>query len=246
MYLDLISDFVAFLGHKEHSGEEVLEYLAKNTFTNLKCRSIFISELATDGTITVTTKYGFKDDFFQKHPHVIRITDKIPMVDAIKNRQTVWITTLPDWGDEYPHLTEIGYNYDSKTMIVWPIEQSGVPCAGIGVFCDADLSPDAELDSFLKGTGNLLALYLFNPKLKLGRTSPRLAVDLESACKELSERQLLILKLMSEGKTNNSISEMLGYSESTIRQETIKIYSKLGCEGRQEASRIYREVLAKK
>ena len=61
------------------------------------------------------------------------------------------------------------------------------------------------------------------------------------AIHRLSERQELILKLMSEGRTNFSISELLGYSESTIRQETIKIYSFLQCDGREEASMIYKE-----
>jgi DNA-binding CsgD family transcriptional regulator len=54
---------------------------------------------------------------------------------------------------------------------------------------------------------------------------------------------MLILKLISENRTNVMISERLGYSESTIRQETIKIYAKLGCNGREEAADIYRESL---
>jgi DNA-binding NarL/FixJ family response regulator len=56
----------------------------------------------------------------------------------------------------------------------------------------------------------------------------------------LSQRQDLILRMISEGRTNNAIGEILQYSESTIRQETIKIFSKLGCDGRVEAADIYR------
>lgn len=55
----------------------------------------------------------------------------------------------------------------------------------------------------------------------------------------LSERQLLILKLISEGRTNADIADVLGYSESLIRQETIKIYSFLDCSGRSEATSIF-------
>ena len=51
--------------------------------------------------------------------------------------------------------------------------------------------------------------------------------------------------MMAEGRTNLSISGVLGYSESTIRHETIKIYAKLGCTGRVEASNIYQEIYAK-
>jgi DNA-binding NarL/FixJ family response regulator len=64
-------------------------------------------------------------------------------------------------------------------------------------------------------------------------------LDLVSS--ELTERQLVILQLISEDRTNTSISELLGYSESTIRQETIKIFAKLQCSGRHEAAQIYRE-----
>ena len=46
--------------------------------------------------------------------------------------------------------------------------------------------------------------------------------------------------MISEGRTNLAIGEMLKYSESTIRQETIKIFSKLGCDGRVEAGQLYK------
>jgi DNA-binding CsgD family transcriptional regulator len=55
----------------------------------------------------------------------------------------------------------------------------------------------------------------------------------------LTERQEVILKLISEGRTNGDIADILGYSESLIRQETIRIYAILKCNGRQEAGHIY-------
>ena len=56
---------------------------------------------------------------------------------------------------------------------------------------------------------------------------------------DLTDRQMLILKMISEGRTNATIADVLGYSESLIRQETIKIYAKLHCSGRSEAALIY-------
>ncbi|NCV95692.1 MAG: hypothetical protein EBW33_03005, partial [Actinobacteria bacterium] len=49
-----------------------------------------------------------------------------------------------------------------------------------------------------------------------------------------------ILRMISEGRTNGDIADVLGYSESLIRQETIRIYAHLGCSGRSEATSIYR------
>ena len=46
-----------------------------------------------------------------------------------------------------------------------------------------------------------------------------------------------LAKLMAEGKTNAQIAQELILSESTIRQETVKIYRALGVSARSEASK---------
>ena len=53
----------------------------------------------------------------------------------------------------------------------------------------------------------------------------------------LTDRQLMVLRLMAEGKTNAQIAQELILSESTIRQETVKIYRSLGVSARSEASK---------
>ena len=51
----------------------------------------------------------------------------------------------------------------------------------------------------------------------------------------LSARQIRILELQSAGLTNGRIGAELSLSESTVRQETIKIYQFLGVSGKREA-----------
>jgi len=53
----------------------------------------------------------------------------------------------------------------------------------------------------------------------------------------LTPRQLLILAGMIEGKTNHELAEDLGFSVSTIRHETMRIYSLLQVSDRKEAAR---------
>jgi DNA-binding CsgD family transcriptional regulator len=53
----------------------------------------------------------------------------------------------------------------------------------------------------------------------------------------LTQRQLLILAGMIEGKTNHELAEDLGFSVSTIRHETMRIYSLLQVSDRKEAAR---------
>ena len=52
----------------------------------------------------------------------------------------------------------------------------------------------------------------------------------------LTKRQMNILKGMVEGKTNHDLATQLGYSVSTIRHETMRIYQALAVSNRREAA----------
>ncbi len=54
----------------------------------------------------------------------------------------------------------------------------------------------------------------------------------------LTQRQTLILKGMVEGKTNHELAIELGYSVSTIRHETMRIYQALAVSDRREAAKV--------
>ena len=53
---------------------------------------------------------------------------------------------------------------------------------------------------------------------------------------ELSPRQLIILRGMVEGKTNHQLASEMGFSVSTVRHETMRIFRALGVSGRGEAA----------
>lgn len=249
MLMELVSDFVNFLGQRNHSREDVLAHLSLRTFAHLKCTGIVLAEIKPNGIVEVTSKYGLDDGFFEAHPKRFRLTEQIPITDSIKTREAIWITTLPSWGEDYLSLQNTSYEYNGKTFICWTIELRGTPYASVGIFCEDEVRPDGKLENFLHTIGNLLALFFYsnNGNGTLDRVTSREEMlktkDLNGSA--LTERQILILKMMAEGRTNLAISVLLGYSESTIRHETIKIYAKLGCTGRVEASNIYQEVYAK-
>jgi len=59
----------------------------------------------------------------------------------------------------------------------------------------------------------------------------------ETGSGQLSVRQLLILRGMVEGKTNYELAAETGFSVSTIRQETMRIYQALAVSDRKEAAK---------
>jgi DNA-binding CsgD family transcriptional regulator len=56
----------------------------------------------------------------------------------------------------------------------------------------------------------------------------------ESELQPLSERQTRILDYLKDGKTNKEIADLIDYSESLVRHETMIIYKKLRVEGRHQ------------
>jgi DNA-binding CsgD family transcriptional regulator len=58
---------------------------------------------------------------------------------------------------------------------------------------------------------------------------------------QLTERQHAILWHITHGRTNTQIARAIGYSESTVRQETMAIYRILHVKNRTQAAQIARE-----
>lgn len=248
MFINKVSEFANFLGLREHSVDEILAHLVHRVLIDLEATSIFISSLDNKNRVTILGQHGIDAEMWQVYPQGTSLFDKYPITDALRTRKTIWINTLPSWGPDYPLLEPHQFPLEDKTFICLPVEKCNTPVAVMGFFCRPVIQLDTEIDSYIGAISHLISLYLyrnidtdeasrnFNKKLTLGELGER--------NQKLTERQILILRMISESRTNILISELLGYSESTIRQETIKIYSKLGCNGREEAARIYRELFA--
>ena len=250
MFIDDIHEFVEFLSIKDHRLEEILAQITLRVLAPLNACAAFICEINDEHLIETLGVYGAGDGLKGKYPDLYSFNEKLPIPDAIRNRKVVWINDLPNWPDDYPLLKGKPAVDSAKTFICFPIEKSGSPVAAFGFFCSSKIEPSTEVEVFLKAIGSVLSLHLYrskditlNTNNLVNQTRVKLAVAIEGDV--ITDRQLLILKMMNEGRTNIVISELLGYSESTVRQETIKIFAKLGCSGREEASIIYREKLEK-
>lgn len=245
MYMPYVSEFIEFLSVKDHSLEEILAHMVLRVLRPLNATSAFLSELNRDNKVENLGGFGIRDEVHTRYGDSVNLQDHLPLTDAIRNRCIVWINTLPEWPLEYAILQNLPYETGERTLICFPIEKCGTPVAALGIFCDVEVDPSAEIDAFLKAIGNLFSLHLYrNLPISGVMQHVELRARNESSSSEsskLTERQILILRMISESRTNSAISDLLGYSESTIRQETIKIYAILKCNGRQEASRIYAE-----
>ena len=248
-YLQHVTKFITFLTTTGLTLEEILRHMVLVVFSPLNAEAILIRQLNDQNQAVLVETWGIPLENLHGYPVAYSLNERYPSTDTLRFRSTTWINSLPDWGNDYPLLKELKYDTGAKSYICFPIERAGTPVAALGVFSRDQIQPNAEIEAFLKAVGNLFSMYMFRQdskaqellRIRGKHTSP----EVESTANELTERQQVILSLISENRTNLAIGELLGYSESTIRQETMKIFTKLNCTGRKEAAAIYRDYLAK-
>lgn len=112
-----------------------------------------------------------------------------------------------------------------------PILKSDLPM-GSAMFCQREQVKEFPREANL-AMGQVLGLWLQSTGLTNGFNGG--VKNHEASPDELTERQLKILELMAFGKTNAQIAQDLILSESSIRQETVKIYRAIGVGSRAEA-----------
>jgi DNA-binding CsgD family transcriptional regulator len=110
----------------------------------------------------------------------------------------------------------------------------------IGILC-LTLSAGAEMDTLspqaLSVVSKVTGIWLDSLGINSGSMGSGAQNTSAPSPESLTERQLNVLRLMAEGKTNSQIAQDLILSESTIRQETVKIYRALGVHARSEAGK---------
>jgi DNA-binding CsgD family transcriptional regulator len=113
-----------------------------------------------------------------------------------------------------------------------PIGTNGAPSGALVIIVTEKYTVDDADTEVGVATGmlldNMMRLWRTNAVRKQDRNEPMSVED-------LTTRQLKILNHIAEGMTNSEISRQVLLSESSVRQETIKIYRALGVGGRKEA-----------
>ena len=207
--------------------DEIARALATDYLTEFSVQGIRFSRLQNDDSIIILGQFGFEDSAMWAD-RVIASSDwrgcdtetssvlKGQRQDRWSNNSTVYIETLLDRGVTQGHLMVAFHESVSesdKKRVVETVRDLCVP----------------------------LALYLsFLSQPNNGSIGTQVPVDLssrETVAGQLSQRQILILRGMVEGKTNHELATELGFSVSTIRHETMRIYQALSVSDRKEAAK---------
>ena len=237
------------------TGDEVAQHLVLNLLRPHQPKSAVISLFGVDGALHAVGAFGVAPKSLETFK-TMSLWDASPMADAIRANDMILLSTTEDVMRRYPWLGMKGR--PAEPLAVAPLALMNQQVGAIQItFADA---PDQEqLYADLTGVTAVLALYL---SLIRGNSASKVrpghlqAVDVVAApapgepsggqpspdddpvTQSLTDRQLEILRLMARGLTNAQIAKRIGFSDSTVRQETMAIYRSFEVTGRREAVRM--------
>ena len=221
----MIRKFVEWLSYHPTT-EEISRALATDYLAEFAVRSLRFGRLNSDDSITNLGQYGFPDADEYRNRNIpsqewrgFKSAEMAIISGASKEKwttdSTTYVNTLRDRGVLQGHLI---VNFHKSVN-------------------DADKHRTAEAIDDLCVP---LALYLsfMSRPVGVGLGGVTLPIDgRDGGNAQLSQRQIMILRGMVEGKTNHELATELGFSVSTVRHETMRIYQALAVSDRKEAAK---------
>jgi DNA-binding CsgD family transcriptional regulator len=205
--------------------EEIARALATDYLAEFSAKGVRFSRLQKDDSIIILGDYGFEDSSLWSERVIpssewrARDTEPTRILKGESqekwcNDSSVYIATLLDRGVTQGHLMVTFHKTLSEAAKNQAAERIGDLCIPLALYL-------SFLHQSASGVG--------------GPTFPTDSKD--TATSHLTQRQLLILRGMVEGKTNHDLAIELGFSVSTIRHETMRIYQALGVSDRKDAAK---------
>jgi DNA-binding CsgD family transcriptional regulator len=130
----------------------------------------------------------------------------------------------------------VGFDPTMKIVLAG-LRERGVPKGWFVLVFDHAVTNEEEVIREITMFARLLSFYLIPRYKEFFDRRHHQQVDRNISRGDFSARQLQIVKGMVEGKTNHELATDLGYSVSTIRHETMRIFQILGVSDRREAAR---------
>ena len=221
--MPVIRRFVEWLSYHPTT-EEIARALATEYFAEFSVRGLRFGRINNDDSITNLGQFGFPDSENIRGRNIPSqewrsgTSAEIEIISGKSKEKwtpdsTIYVATLRDRGVIQGYLTISFHN-------AIPESQKHQTSSAIEDLCA------------------LLSLYLSfvsNP-YGIGAT-PLSAENRDAGAGQLTQRQILILRGMVEGKTNHELATEMGFSVSTIRHETMRIYQALSVSDRKEAAK---------
>jgi DNA-binding CsgD family transcriptional regulator len=224
-YLERINSIAEFLSRSPHP-DQVIDFLSGNISPLDEVVVAYRGVVDPDGVIRCENIQGFsKHEVLTKARFLL--SDQRPISIAARTQKTIW-AHISNVKEEFPDFVHFDKYTPWESMVAIPVTLIRV----YGFSFPSDLRLSEGINPYLEAVASLLKVYESALDIKNSLGSKTYLE--ESEVQPLSERQTKILECLKTGMTNKEIAELIEYSESLVRHETMIIYKKLRVEGRHQ------------
>lgn len=224
-YLERINSIAEFLSRAPHP-EQAVEFLSAHISPLDEVAVVYRGAVKPDGIIHCENIQGYsKYEMLTKNK--IFLSEKRPVSDAARTQKVVW-AHASNAKEEFPDFVHFDKDTPWKSMIAFPVTLTWVYVFSF----PSELRHFDGIDPYFEAISSLLKVY--ESSLEIKNSHGAFSQFEESVNQPLSERQTTILEYLKNGMTNKAIADLIGYSESLVRHETMIIYKKLRVEGRHQ------------
>lgn len=222
----LIDDLVSFVNNSMLTVQDLSQYLTLKTFHIYGAYATYLMRLNSEAQLELIDSFGQTEEQ-RSGWRTIPLSLNIPATDAVREDRLIWLADHKEWEDHYPHLIHYPESTNLKTLVNSPLHLTNAPTGVLGVMCERETKITPEDRSFVAIITGLISLHISKHQDR--------PMSLEERGVYLTKRQISIIEMMNQQMTNSQIARELGYSESTVRHETMRIYEVLNANGRREA-----------
>jgi DNA-binding CsgD family transcriptional regulator len=208
------------------SWDELTRLLALRIFDFWGCEEVLLYGMDARGSLALKSSYGVADTAKVSE---VTLENNPELASVLSYGRTTWVVDAAD-GDELVPAA-LGA-HDKGGVVIAPLNRVNIPEYVLIVTFKEPLPENPASAPFMSSIVSLLELRVAMAKSTSARKT---LVDAPEGEVEFTERQQRILERIQDGKTNKSIARELGFSESTIRQETLRLYRSLGVNTREDA-----------
>lgn len=230
-YLERANALTTLFQGQTLAEREICLIVSLKLFPDSPACGIGLFELRPAGEYVLKATFGIPERA-QANWETGCISVNSPVVEAMRTSEVVFVSSSEDMQQRYPEHYAQHNSVSQSAVIVVPIRSLGSTVGAFAVF-GSEFAVNNECRLFLEIVAGLIALKLnVNSKLPQAHQQDHRHPLRDEA---LTNRELLVQKLMKSGKTNLEIADELGYSESTIRQDAVSMFIKLGVKNRKAA-----------
>jgi DNA-binding CsgD family transcriptional regulator len=217
------------------TNDDICQIIAIELIPGIDIKGVAFFESNKDSSLTLTAVYGYSEEGKNKI-HVRRSDGAYPLMLAITRNKVIFIEDLKQMFADYPGTQQQSHLDIRVPIIIVPLHKLGITIGAISIE-GGNLTNTSQTVKFLELLGAMIV-----PKLNAVNVSK---VQFSEGSKEvirglsLTKREHLIQARMADGKTNKQIAKELGFSESTIRQDAVNLFAKLGVNNREDAGVLF-------